>query len=537
MAWTSQVFAQSVQRLPQDSPRTPQPASRALPLLIDRERFAEQAPPDAGALTFRLTAVELIGNRTLPTSQFAPMWAPLLGKEVTLAAMFDIAAQITAAYRRAGYILSQALVPAQEILQADGRVRIRVAEGFISQVTLGADEVRGARLLAMLTPIQWERPLTLTTLERHLLLVNDLPGVRSQAALRAGQELNSAILDLQVQADTEAFSFSVHNRTSEAVGPLRLEASAERRGLLGAFDRHGLRWVGSGNQLLNLLAYSGDAPLGSAGTQVSWSASTSRSRPKSGTIFQLDTDSRNASLAVSHPWLRARAANLTLRAALAGYDGKSEVGGGLQLSEERLRPLRLGLAFDLADGWAGVNLLDVEVSRGLSALGASRADDASLSRQGSNPQFTKTTLYAARLQSLGGEWSLLLAATGQATRDLLGSSEQLGLGGEVFLRAYDPSELLGDSGQAGKVELRRNFELGQVLAATLYAYYDAGTVKLRQMDGSQTGQSAYATGLGIRLSGPRGTRGFVEAAKPGHKPTARNGDEKVRIFAGLGIDF
>jgi len=531
----SDVRAQ--ERLPQDSPRAPQPAARGVPLVVDRERFAEQAPPGAQELRFRLAAVELTGNRALPTAQLALLWAPLLGKETTLAAMFELAGQITAAYRRAGYILSQAIVPAQEINQAEGRVRIRVAEGFVSQVTVNADDRRRARLLAMLEPIQWERPLTLSTLERQLLLLNDLPGVSTRAALRAGQEPNSAILDLQAQADGSAFSLSVHNRTAESVGPVRYEASAERRGLIGAFDRHALRWVGSGNEQLNLLAYSGEAPLGHGGTQVSWSASTSRSRPKSGTIFQLDTDSSNASLVVSHPWLRSRTVNVGTRAVLAAYNGSSEVAGGLQVSDEKLRPLRVGLAIDGADSLGGVNLLDLEVSRGLDGLGASRAGDSALSRLGSNPQFSKTTLYLARLQSLGGEWSLLLAATGQETKDLLSSAEQFSLGGEVFLRAYDPSELLGDTGAAGKLELRRNVQLGAAVAGTVYAYYDHGAVKQRSTGGPATSQWAFSTGLGIRLSGPGGTRGFLEVAKPGHKPTNRDGDEKARVFAGIGIDF
>ncbi len=529
--------AQAQERLPQDAPRAPQPAARHVPLVVDRERFAEQAPAGAQELRFRLAAVELTGNRALSNAQLAPLWAPLLGKETTLAAVFELAAQITATYRRAGYILSQAIVPAQEINQADGRVRIRVAEGFVSQVTVNADERRRARLLAMLEPIQDERPLTLPTLERQLLLLNDLPGVSTRAALRAGQEPNSAILDLQAQADDGAFSLSAHNRVAEAVGPVRYEASAERRGLVGAFDRHALRWVGSGNQQLNLLAYSGEAPLGRSGTHVSWSASSSRSRPKSGTIFQLDTDSSNASLGLSHPWLRSRTVNVGTRLVLVAYNGASEVAGGLQLSEERLRPLRVGFALDGADALGGVNLLDLEVSRGLDGLGASRPGDSSLSRLGSNPQFTKTTLYLARLQSLGGEWSLLLAGTGQETKDLLSSAEQFSLGGEVFLRAYDPSELLGDTGAAGKLELRRNLQLGAALAGTVYAYYDHGSVKLRSAGGPAASQWAFSAGLGIRLSGLGGTRGFLEVAKPGHKPTHRDGDEKARVFAGIGIDF
>lgn len=539
VAWVSSTcLAQGVPpvRLPQDSPREPQPVTSAMPLAIDRERHAEQLPPGAQTTKFVLAGVDLVGNRKLPTSSFEPLWADLVGKEIPLARVFDIAGRISAIYREAGYVLSQALVPQQEIVQAGSRVKIRVAEGFVSRITV-ADGVAGTdRILATLAPIQNERPLTLATLERHLLLLNDLPGVRARASLRAGREENAAELELLVDRDLDAYSLSAHNRTSAAVGPMRLEASAERRAVFGDFDRHVLRWVGSGNQRLNLLAYSGDAPIGHDGAQLSWSASASRSKPKSGELFQLDTDSESLSLGIGYPVLRSRSTNLGVRATLAGYNGSSDIADGLPLSEERLRSVRLGLSFDRTDGLGGVNLIDIEFARGLSGLGASEAGDVLLSREGTNPQFSKTTLYLARLQSLGGEWSLLAAGTAQSSSDILASSEQFGLGGEVFLRAYDPSELLGDQGAAAKLELRYNQTFASV-ASTWYAFYEGGTVRSRNADGSQLRQSARSAGVGLRLSASRGLKAFVEVAKPGKKPTARNGDEKPRAFAGIGLDL
>lgn len=523
-------------RLPQDIPRAPEPASRDLPLVIDRDRFAEQAPVGAADLTFRLTEIELVGNTTLPTSRFEPLWSDLLGKDVPLSAIFSIAARISATYREAGYVLSQALVPRQEIAQAGGRVRIRVAEGYVSRITLAPGLEGGDRIQAMLAPLTTERPLTLATLERRLLLLNDLPGVRAQASLRAAKEENAAEVELVVERDKQAFAFSGSNRAPVAVGPLQLEASAERRGVLGSFDRHVLRWVGSGSDRLNLIAYSGDAPVGYDGAQVSWSASASRSNPRSGEVFNLDTRSESYSVGASFPLTRSRDANLSLRGALAAYNGSSDVADGLPLSKERLRSLRVGLTADRTDSFGGVNLLDIEAAKGLSSLGATRRDDPLLARVGANPQYTKATLYAARLQSLGGEFSLLAAISAQESGDRLPSSEQFSLGGDVFLRAYDASELLGDKGHAGKVEFRYNFTAGPI-ASTVYAYYEGGSVKLHNLDGSLSSQSAISAGLGIRFSGPRRIKGYFEVAKPRNRATAKYGDERARIFAGLGIDL
>ena len=528
--------APPVARLPHETAREPQPSPRHVPLLIDRDRFAEQAPAGADAITLHLKGIELSGNTAIPSARLEPLWADMVGRDIPLAAVFELAARISAAYRDEGYVLSQALVPQQQIEQSGGRVRIRVAEGYVSRITVGDGVPSAAHIARMLEPVRAERPLTLATLERHLLLLGDLPGISAQAMLRAGREDSATELELAVQHVPQLVSLSVHNRTATAVGPMRIEATAERRGAFDDFDRHVLRWISSGTDRQNLLAYNGDTPVGDGGTTLSWSASTSRARPRPGDVFEFATRADTASLGFGYPVLRSRRANFSVRGALAAYNGSAAIVDGLTVSKERIRSLRMGINADLSDSLGGVNLLDVEVSRGLSGLGASSSNDPELPRAGSNPRFAKLTLYAARLQSLGGEWSLLAAATTQATHDLLSSSEQFGLGGEAFLRAYDPSELLGDRGQAGKLEVRYNAAL-RPFSVMAYGYYEGGSVRVHNVGAPGSRQSASACGLGARFSGPRGVKGYIEIAKPINRPTVRYNDERARIFAGIGIDL
>lgn len=523
-------------RLPLDVQTEPKPAARGTPLVIDRELPAAKAPDGAAELRIRLVAVDLSGNTKFSTERLAPLWQDMLGKEVSLADVFALAERITRAYRDAGYVLSQALVPRQDIDQSAGHVQIRVAEGYIAQVQQAPADNRSERIDGMLGAATAEKPLAIATLERELLLINDLPGVHARAVLKAAQQPDAANIDLLVDRTRSSYALSVDNRTALSVGPLRIQASAEHNGLFGEHDDHQLRWIGSGSERLNLLAYSGSAPVGYSGASVFWSASASRAKPASGSSFQLDTRSDDGALGVAYPVVRSRAVNLSVRGDLAAYDGSTDVAQGNPLSDERLRTLSVGMSADATDDWGGVNLVDLEARKGLSILGASRTGDASLTRAGSTPQFSKETLYAARLQSLGGETSLLLAMTGQQSNDLLNSSEQFSLGGETFLRAFDASELLGDRGIAGKLELRDNFMLGAA-SNTAYLYWDKGAVSSHQLDGSQSGMSASSTGIGIRTTATHGLRGYIEIAKPGQRPTARYHDERARVFAGLGIDL
>lgn len=482
-------------------------------------------------MSFTLGAVQISGNSALSTEHLSPLWADRLGKPISLAQAFGIGASISAQYRQAGYILSQAVVPAQDLNTVGAvNLRIEVLEGYVDRVTFTG--IEGSKLDAYLAPVRAERPLKLATLERSLLLVGELAGVSAQANIRAGVAPNASDLEIVVARSVREFSLSMHNRSAPSQGRIRYEGSASFRGVLGNFDRHDLRLITSGDERLNLLAYSGEVPLGSNGLKAQLSASTSRSEPTS-VLTNIDTRSDNVSLGLSYPLLRSRQSSVALRTSLGGYNNSSDTTAG-RISEDRIRALRAGITADYADTIGGISLLDVEVSKGLKGLGASNAGDPLL--KGAVPDFSKVTLYAARLQSLGGSWSLLFAATAQSSGDRLPTSEQLGLGGDTFLRAYDPSEVIGENGSAGKIELRYNQAFGPV-ESTLYAFFDAGEVRRKQVAAPAQRFALSATGLGIRFSGPRRTKGYLEVAKPMNRIVASQGDKHVRVFAGLGIDF
>lgn len=517
-------------RLERDTRPAPEPIRRDS-VRIDTPRFAEQVPAGAQDVRFLLGEVQVYGSSSMPTESLAPIWAPLIGKPITLAEAFGIAAAISARYREAGFILSQAIIPPQDIRTVGvGVLRIQVIEGFIDKVSFTG--IAPAKLQAYLEPVQRERPLRLATLERSLLLIGELAGVTAQANIRASATPNASDLEIVVSHKRSEFSLSAHNRSTPSQGSVRYEASAEVRGAIADFDRHNLRWVTAGSKRLNLLAYAGDLPLGSNGLKLQLGASVSRSEPETDLgLANIDTRSDNLSLGLAYPLLRSRQSNLSLRGGLNAYNNSADVAGS-RASEDRIRALRLGLSADYADGWGGISLIDLEWSKGLSGLGASKPDDANVA---SDPQFSKLSAYVARLQGLGGNWSALLALTAQHSSDRLPTAEQLGLGGDTFLRAFDPSEVIGEKGAAAKLELR--YDLGGArVASTVYVYGDAGSVK-RKDDQGYASTSLTSAGIGVRLSGPYRTRGYLEVAKPGRKDVASENNRKARVFAGIGIDF
>jgi hemolysin activation/secretion protein len=209
----------------------------------------------------------------------------------------------------------------------------------------------------------------------------------------------------------------------------------------------------------------------------------------------------------------------------------------LPLYADTISAGRVGLTWDFIDALGGVTVLDAEYSKGLSVFDASELGSPTASRPGGDPEFSKVTWYVARLQSLGRGFSVLLAGTGQATSSNLLSSEEFAFGGEQFGRAYDPSELVGDEGIAGKVELRYTHDFASGLGLTLYGFGESGRVKrtllLPDELGAPEEDGASSLGLGLRFSFRGWLSGYLEAGEPTDQAVATTGEKKTRVFGGL----
>jgi hemolysin activation/secretion protein len=231
--------------------------------------------------------------------------------------------------------------------------------------------------------------------------------------------------------------------------------------------------------------------------------------------------------------------NLSVRGTFSFFNGETDF-EGTELSKDRIRAVRVGLAWDAIDAWRGVSLADLELSQGLKGLGASPFGDPLASRAGGRPDFTKVALYAARLQSLAPRWSVLAAVNAQYAFNELLAPEEFAYGGEQFGRAYDAAELLGDSGVAFKIDLRYSARTEWALAREVmpYAFYGIGAVWQRSPPPGQGARSSAANvGAGVRVTGERGVSGYLEVAKPLTKIVTEEGNKNARVFVAVQLAF
>jgi hemolysin activation/secretion protein len=184
-------------------------------------------------------------------------------------------------------------------------------------------------------------------------------------------------------------------------------------------------------------------------------------------------------------------------------------------------------------------LADISISKGLAWPGATD-NGADRTRSVGEQEYTKSNVSLTRLQNLPANFSIMTEAAGQFTSQALLQSEQMTLGGTEFGRAYDTGEIAGDSGIAGKAELRYTHILnnGWLNSFQLYSYYDAGALYTNRVSaGTPSEQSLTSAGGGIRLNLVRNLYGYTEVAVPLTRTVASENNKDPRIFFSLSAQF
>lgn len=522
------------QLAPELQPRA-KPGTITIPLPEDKPA---QVTDD---VKFPLSGVRILGATRIPDDALKPLYAHLLGSNIGFGELNELVRRITAYYRNTGYLLSQAILPPQAV--DNGEVSIRIIEGYVEDFELrGVDPGEFPLIETYTRRITEAKPIDAATLEQNLLLMNDLPGISVRGTLLPAKDSTGAAkLVLEVTRLRFAGGISYDTRGGNSLGPSRLMMDAQATSLLRANDRTLIRGVTSGDRKLNFFSLGHEQMIGSNGGKLGVFANSVRSQPKERFFIPLkqQTESHSYSLQYTQPLVRRRAENLAIRTSLGSYDGQTSLFDVVE-TRDAIRSWRVGMTYDLADAWGGVNLLDVEYSQGIPGLGASSNNDPMLSRAAGRVDYRKLNLYLARVQILGGGWSVLGAASAQrAYTDLL-ASELYSLGGEPFGRGFDPSELVGDHGLAGKVELRYNLALPDlgIQNAMIYGFQEAGHVRQRTpLAGTDTKESLASHGLGLRLQVAPQLAGFVEVAKPRLRDVATENNQNARIFAGVSMRF
>jgi hemolysin activation/secretion protein len=484
---------------------------------------------------FKLRTVSVEGAGAIAGDVLAETYRPFLGKTVSQADLLAIAGGMTDLYRASGYSLSRAIIPPQDI--KNGHIRVKVIEGYIVAVTLKGDDVDRYWIRPLLERVVGERPSQLKTLERQLLLANDIPGVQvaDTALEEIGRLTGKFRLIVRVNTWRIFAALGVDNQGAAAVGPYEAFATAG----FNSYFLHGDNLSLSASSTpfavrefaFGRLSY--DAPIGTDGARLGFNALYSNVAP--GDARQ---SVNNHSITETYEVkgsvvpLATRTSSLWLTG-IFGFSDNSERDNLGMIYKDHLRYVGLTADYKLQDRFAGWNYLSVTARQGLTILGASSKDDDLLSRDGASGNFSLLSFSFSRLQQFSDVWSVKASVNGQWAGGPLLISQQFYLGDA----AYGPGFYSGDSGIFGYGEMRFDQSVSNDILKgyQLYGFFDKGAVWSFNNDGQVL--SIASAGAGIRFFLAEQWQAGVGFAVPVHAGTTANDYHNVRFLFTLSNSF
>jgi hemolysin activation/secretion protein len=503
--FSASYFAAYAQPAARPPPVDPFQIERRIEQLETEQRRARKPPPPIPGLSqsdlkgahtplFRLESVSIKGAQAIPVNALTSAYEPYIGREVSQYDLEVIASRISDLYRQAGYHLSRAIIPPQDV--KEGRLTVRVIEGAITEIQFTGDPEKRFGVHALLSPITKERPSLLRTVERQLLLANDIPGVRiaDTALEEIGTTTGQFRLIVRVQTWSIQVGLGLDNWGTFAVGPLQAYTATSFHSYLTPGDiwTVNLSTVPDSTDDLRYGRAAYDLPVGD-GSRIGVSASHSSVRPDD-SRHALDTRTltRSYELRGGVVPIATREMSLSLSAALGIIDSSENNLKGTTYND-RVRIVSLMANYRVRDQLGGWNFMSLVLRQGLGAiLGASESRDPLLSREGASPSFTALAYSYTRHQQLSDAWSTRTSVAGQITSGPVLTSQAFYLGGAAF----GPGYYSADNGVLGSAELRYEQPLNDFIKSyQLYGFIEGGMVW--NTHGDQ--QSLASTGVGVRV--------------------------------------
>lgn len=491
------------------------------------ELYGQSAPKGAEKFSVRLAHVEIegargssAGNRPLAAAD-AAFSAVLTNRTVTVADIFSAARALEAAYGRAGFVLTRAVVPAQN-LKNGGTLKVVLISGFIERIeTRSLAGPLKDRVEAVLAPLVGRPDTTLADIERALMLASDTPGLSMKSTLTAGQKSGGSVLIIDGRYKPVTGSVTLDNAIGSSLGGISTTAAVQVNSVLGLGELFYIQLGGYPNfagtngfftsQPVNRQIAGGVMlPLGTDGWSLNLEAIRTDSTPAAVAGQQFASRFDRVSARLRYAIVRSRGFNVSNEVA---FDAEEEALSSVlplaaPVSLDRLRVLRDTVTMSGVAPWGAFMSGQVTGSLGVNGLGARSAATATallpLSRQGTDAAFQKLEFSGRYSQRLMERLGLDLFVRGQTSFGKpLPRAEQIGLVGGNALSAFDAGAFQGDSGLVARAELSSPFVLdltSGVANVSPYAFGAVGSIWLMNPTAVERRHTtAGAFGLGLRV--------------------------------------
>ena len=513
----------NLREVPQGSP-IPRVLPPAPPATAPGTALPALPPPGAEVpnRTVSVNTVTVDGVTAFPLSQITRYTAGLTGPAVPLPKIDAARQAILQHYRSAGYVLST--VSAN--LDTTGVLRFVVTEGRIASVKLDGDiGPAGVQVLRFLKRLTHVQPIDSATLERYLLLAEDVPGVTLRAVLQPSTDQPGA-LNLIAQVSRKPISglLTFDNRAFDQTGPIEGLGVVDFNSYTEFGEKTEFTYYHTFPNSQNFGQFAEEFFIGGSGLKMRLYAGEGNAIPAGGGNSGLDLNNYHGFTdvfggALSYPVIRSRQQTLNVFADLDALESNVREGATPSTltvaSLDSLRVMRFGADYAMSDLLLGssrpaLNAVTVRLSKGLHLLGA-EADPTvfDAARQNEQSNFTKINFLATRTQTLlsptpASSIALMGLVGGQWTENILPPAEQFYLGGSQYTRGYYAGQIPGDKALIATAELQFNtgtdfsmWGLSANVSTQFYLFYDWGEVWQNQA--TDFAARVSSAGGGVRL--------------------------------------
>lgn len=368
----------------------------------------------------------------------------------------SVADAITERYRKAGFIVATAFLPAQTV-GADQVVQIDVLEGTIGKITVqGTKHYRPWVIAASAEKLRGQ-PLQKRDVDTALLYDKDLPGVAVTSTFQPGAKTGETDLIMVAHEKTPlAVTVGLNNYGTDLTGRYRAEA------LLNWFNPLGL-----GDQLNVGANYGFDpqqntygsldytlpfAKVPGLGAEIG--ADRSELQLNSGQFAALDVRGPTSRYFGGMNWKFVNTTDLSMSGSLQYIHEQSALRSSVaQLSDERFNVAQLGFSLQHTDRrFHGLDMASVALRQSL----GDESDTPDLVAPFHARRFTSLKFDYTRIQFLSPNQQLFFKLAGQYTNDALVPMEQFVIGGPDSVRAYPIAVALADRGFYSSLEYHVN---------------------------------------------------------------------------------
>jgi hemolysin activation/secretion protein len=173
---------------------------------------------------------------SLEVQQFVWLIRTQQGKRgVTIGQIEAVANRITKFYRERGFILAKAYIPKQKV--RDGIVNLTVLLGTLGELKVHGNDLYSVDTITSIFDPQLNKPVTNSTIEESLFIINGYPGVNVDGYFEPGKQVGDTRLNINVRNESNYnINTRIDNHGSEESGLYRLFVGAQANNIFGNAD-------------------------------------------------------------------------------------------------------------------------------------------------------------------------------------------------------------------------------------------------------------------------------------------------------------